>query len=404
MQVIRREVAVVGGGLAGYAAAIAMADAGFDTVLVAPKAGAADGRTTALIGGSVTFLDRLGVIEQALVDLEPMKVMRLVDDTGRLLRAPTVEFRASDIDLDAFGYNIENAALARALAAVAEAHAERLTVLDTTASGLEVDEDGATVLLRSGDRLRVSLVAAADGRRSLLRDAAGVGLREWAYPQSAIVLNFGHAVPHAHGSTEFHTRTGPFTQVPLPGARSSLVWVEEPGAAALFVDLKAERLSEIVERRLHSLLGAVSVEAPARIFPLRGATATRLTAPRVALVGEAGHVFPPIGAQGLNLGLRDAEAIVRAAAAERADPGSRVALARYEAARAADVVTRTLGVDLLNRSLLADMLPAQALRAAGLTALAAFSPLRRLAMREGLSPGAGMTGVPRRLRAGLGAA
>jgi 2-octaprenyl-6-methoxyphenol hydroxylase len=196
--------------------------------------------------------------------------------------------------------------------------------------------------------------------------------------------------------------TGPFTQVPLPGRMSSLVWVETPEAAELIVDLKPERLERMIEEHLHSILGAVTLAGPVQRFPLSGATATRMTAPRVALVGEAAHVFPPIGAQGLNLGLRDAAAVVAAAAASRDDPGQPSALARYERARHGDVASRTVGVDLLNRSLLAGFLPAQAARTIGLSVLAAVPLLRRFAMREGVSPGAGIFGIPRSATEGIG--
>jgi 2-octaprenyl-6-methoxyphenol hydroxylase len=396
------EIAVVGGGLAGYATAIGLATEGLSTVLVAPPPQRPDGRSTALIGPSVAFLDQIGVLSAVRAAAEAMTSMRIVDDTKRLLRAPTLTFEAEEIGLAAFGFNILNADLLAILHARALELGSRLTLVGTAAERLDVEGDDAVLRLADGARIKAALVVGADGRGSLVREQAGIGLRHWSYPQSAIVLNFAHARAHGGTSTEFHTPTGPFTQVPLPGRMSSLVWVETPETAALVVDLPRDRLEQKIEAHLHSILGAVSVNGSVQRFPLSGASAEHMAGRRVALVGEAAHVFPPIGAQGLNLGLRDAAAIVAAAAANRDDPGRPEALRRYEASRRGDVVSRTLGVDILNRSLLAGYLPAQAARTLGLSAMAAIPLLRRFAMREGVSPGAGVFGMPRSVSKGIG--
>ncbi|EAU42639.1 2-octaprenyl-6-methoxyphenyl hydroxylase [Fulvimarina pelagi HTCC2506] len=391
----KREIAVVGGGLAGKAMAIALAQSGFDTVLIAPS-GKSDTRTTALIGSSMAFLERIGLEANVSAKAEPLAVMRLIDDTGRLLRAPSIEFRATEIDLPAFGYNIKNRDLAEILdeAAGKEGNLERR---DASATAFETDRDGAVVRLSDGEEIGVSLVIAADGRKSAMREAAGIKTRTWRYPQTALVLNISHAVSHNSVSTEFHTRTGPFTQVPMPGRNSAIVWVEKPDLAELYVDLKHEKLERIIEDKMHSILGKVTIESEISAFPLSSATVERLTDERLALIGEAAHVFPPIGAQGLNLGLRDCSVLLDCLEESRDDPGRRSTLLRFEAKRRGDVSSRTAGVDALNRSLLTDFLPIQLGRSVGLTAMAASSQLRRFAMREGVSPGAGFFGLPKTL-------
>ena len=399
---LKSEIAVIGGGLAGYATAIGFAREGFDTVLVAPAPAHEDRRSTALIGPSVAFLETLGIFAALRDNAQPLNIMRIIDDTGRLLRAPSLSFDAQEIGLAAFGFNVLNADLMRALADHAGTLEGKLRIVEQPVSDLDVGQDDVTLRLADGRRLCSLLVIGADGRNSMVREHSGITCRSWAYPQSAIVLNFAHQRDHGGISTEFHRTTGPFTQVPLPGRRSSLVWVETPQSADLIVDLKPARLEAMIEERMHSILGAVTLDGPVQSFPLKGASAARLTAKRVALVGEAAHVFPPIGAQGLNLGLRDASAIIEAAAGGRDDPGSSSVLARYEAARRGDVMSRSLGVDLLNRSLLASLLPTQAARAVGLSAMAAIPWLRRFAMREGVAPGAGLRGFSRSVREGIG--
>ncbi|KTQ95090.1 2-octaprenyl-6-methoxyphenyl hydroxylase [Aureimonas ureilytica] len=386
MTEIRREVAVIGGGLVGYGAALGLAKAGFETILIAPQA-PDDRRSTALIGSSLDFLATCGLIGEIERAGEPLRVMRIIDDTMRLFRAPNIEFHASEIDRDAFGINILNADLMRIFRAAASAMTDRLTVISDAVTSIDAKEDHAHLTLSSGEMVRTGLVVGADGRRSRVRESAGISVRNWSYPQSAIVLNFGHQRDHDGVSTEFHTRTGPFTQVPLPGRRSSLVWVERPETADLIVSARPDRLSRMIEDRLHSILGAVEVEGEAQSFPLSGAAASRFGAERRVLVGEAAHVFPPIGAQGLNLGLRDAIDLIKVAERHRDDLGGRRMTADYDRARGADIATRTAAVDLLNRSLLSGFLPVQLARSAGVSLLSRLPLLRRTLMREGVEPG-----------------
>ena len=397
----RRQIIVVGGGLVGTATALGLASAGFDTLLAAPE-GPNDRRSSAILGRSLAFLADLGIVDALEDNKAPLAVMRIIDDLGRLFRAPTVEFRASEIGLTAFGINALNADLGTVLKSVAD-RTDKLEIRPVAARGLRLEDDRAVVSFADGNEIGADLVVAADGHRSPMRGAAGIGSRVWSYPQTAIVLNFDHARDHGNVSTEFHTRAGPFTQVPLPGRRSSLVWVEDPKVAPLYVDLKPDRLATTIAEKLHWILGDVSIDdGPIARYPLGGSRVDRLTATRLALVGEAAHAFPPIGAQGLNLGLRDAETLVQLASDSRDDPGSRLMLSRYEAARRADVFSRTAGVDLLNRSLLMDFLPGQMARSGTLAAMGLFGPLRQFAMREGLVPGAGLTGLPRSVKKWMG--
>jgi 2-octaprenyl-6-methoxyphenol hydroxylase len=384
------QAVVVGAGPAGLTAAIALAVGGVETMLVAKRPERPDNRTSALLAGSVAALDVLGVWEACRAQAAPLRTIRLVDDTRRLLRAPEVSFSAAEIGLDAFGHNIENRHLVAALEARAGALAH-LSRIDVAAKKITPGDDAIVVELADGRIVAAQLAVGADGRTSLCRAAAGIASDRFSYPQAALTLNFAHVRPHRDASTEFHTESGPFTLVPLPGDRSSLVCVVEPSEAKRLAELPADVLSETVERRAHSILGKVTVEPGRGVFPLAVETAQRFAAKRVALVGEAAHVVPPIGAQGLNLGLRDAATIGELAVTalrQDADLGSPTLLARYDRLRRPDVATRTAAVDMLNRSLLAGFLPAQGLRGLGLYLLDRIGPLRRAVMREGVAPAA----------------
>jgi 2-octaprenyl-6-methoxyphenol hydroxylase len=382
------DVAVIGGGPAGLAAAIALADAGAHTALIARRAPYGDNRTTALLGGSVDLLRSLDVWRRCEDKAAALQVMRLVDDTGRLIRAPEVRFSSQEIGLDAFGYNIENRVLMAALEARA-AELPNLTRFDDVADGVSPGDAHAVVRTRQGQSLSARLVVGADGRQSLCREAAGIDVRRRDLDQAALTFNISHTRPHRNISTEFHTPHGPCVFVPLPGNRASVVWVVTPGEAKRLMALSDDELSDAAERQSHSILGRVGVEPGRHLFPLAIEQSRQFARHRIALVGEAAHLLPPIGAQGLNMGLRDAADIAdiaRQAMLQGEDPGSPQVLSRFNSARRSDVASRTFVIDLANRSLLSDFLPVQSLRAAGLHLIGAFGPLRRLAMREGLAP------------------
>ncbi|ACA17635.1 Ubiquinone biosynthesis hydroxylase, UbiH/UbiF/VisC/COQ6 family [Methylobacterium sp. 4-46] len=393
------EVAVVGAGAAGLAAALALSRDGLRTALLGRHAPVADGRTVALLDGSVRFLGALGAWEAIAPSAAALAELHLIDDTGSLFRPPPARFVAAEIGLGAFGWNVESARLVEALRACARA-APGLTLIEEDVAGAAPAGGAATVTLEGGAQVRARLVVAADGARSPLREAAGIPVRRWDYPQAALTTILSHARDHREISTEFHTRQGPFTLVPLPGGRrSSLVWVTAAEKAERLRGLDDAALAAAVERRAQALLGRMAIDGPRGVVPMRGLLATRPVAPRLALVGEAAHVFPPIGAQGLNLGLRDAAALRDLLVEARqggADPGGEALLGRFARGRALDARLRSGAVDALNRSLLSGLLPADLLRGAGLLALSTIAPLRRAVMREGILP---RFGTPRLMRA-----
>ncbi len=382
------DVVVVGGGPAGLAAAIALAQTGARTALIARRSPYADNRTTALLGGSVDFLQGLEVWPRCKDEAAELRVMRLVDDTGRLIRAPEVRFCCDEIGLDVFGYNIENRLLVSALEERAAA-LSNLTRFDDEAAAVSPQEEMVAISLGNGGSLSARLAVGADGRHSLCREAAGIAVNRRELDQAALTFNVSHSRPHRNISTEFHTPQGPCVFVPLPGDRSSVVWVSAPKEAERLIALSDEELSQAAEAQSHSILGRLKVEPGRHMFRLAIEQPREFARARIALVGEAAHVVPPIGAQGLNMGLRDAADIadvVRDALASGEDPGASAVLNRYASARRADIASRTFAIDIANRSLLSTLLPMQSLRAAGLHLIGAFGPLRRLAMREGLAP------------------
>ncbi|PSC03659.1 ubiquinone biosynthesis protein UbiH [Alsobacter soli] len=380
---VRVDVAVAGGGAAGLAAAIALSRQGWDVAVIGPTAPRRDGRTIALMDGSVRILQQIGVWPALEPLASPLVTLTIIDDTGALFRAPPTSFQAGELGLDAFGQNIEAAPLTAALAEAADQR-PGLSRIDDSAASLRTNPDKVVLSLKSGRRVEAALVVGADGRHSLVREAAGIRAREWSYTQTAVTAILAHERPHHDTSTEFHTREGPFTLVPMQGRRSSLVWLLAPEKAERVAALDDAAFAAAVEKQAQSILGAMRLDGPRGAVPMGGVTVDRFAGERSALVGEAAHVFPPIGAQGLNLGLRDVAALAKAVGPVGGDPGAPDRLAAYDRARRIDVRSRTAAVDLLNRSLLSGFLPVDIARGLGLMALSSIGPLRRFAMRQGL--------------------
>lgn len=427
------EAAVIGAGPTGLAAALSLARMGAEVAVVAPLAGVRplasnvdveregmregsdprlDQRTTALMSPSVNFLKNLGVLgseagvrrlacnvgveregtrEGSDPRLTPITAVRIADDRGGLVRAPEVLFRASELGLDSFGANVANPLLLDGLREAARRQPRLAWVATAGVKRIEPTAGCARLELAEGGAVEARLAVAADGRNSIAPAAAGIAVRSWDYPQAAVVSSFGHGRPHDGIVNELHRNAGPLTTVPLPGRRSALVWVEAPAEARRLAALDDAAFAAVLEERLEGVLGAIDEVAPRAVHPLIGLRADRMTGHRIALVGEAAHVVPPIGAQGLNLGLRDAAVLADCVGEARAggqDIGGPATLAAYERGRIGDVLARSVSIDVLNRSLVTDLVPVDMLRGLAAHLVAGFAPLRRALMQAGM----GLTG------------
>lgn len=396
MDRISTDILVSGGGVAGLTAAAAFASAGFSVICADPAppvterdAAGADQRTTAFLQPSIPVLEAAGLWSRLEPHAAPLQIMRIIDAGGPVAEPRIIkDFDAADISDQPFGWNLPNWLLRREMVARL-ADLPGVTFLPGVATtALFTREGEALVTLSDGRRVAARLVVAADGRNSPIRQAAGIPVKTIRYGQKALAFATTHPIPHGNVSTEIHRSGGPFTLVPLPDRdgrpSSAVVWMEKGPEVARLAALPVAEFEAAMNERSCGILGPLTLMSERTVWPIISQIAARMAGERLALIAEAAHVVPPIGAQGLNMSLADLRALIDLATATPADLGSRAMLDAYHRRRHLEVQARVTGIDALNR---ASMLAAPALRdfrAAGLNALYSLAPVRKTLMRVGL--------------------
>lgn len=390
------EILISGGGIAGLTAAAAFGTAGFDVVCVDPTPPvtdrndtAADMRSTAMLQPARDVLQAAGLWDRLEPYASPLQIMRIVDAGGETPEARlSKDFCASDVSELPFGWNFPNWLLRREMVA----RLKDLGNVDfrpgTATTSLFTREGEARVMLSDKTRLRARLIVAADGRNSAMRTAAGIDVSTTRYGQKALAFAVTHDVAHNNVSTEIHRTGGPFTLVPLPDYNnqpsSAIVWMDDGPLSQARFDMDVAEFENAMTQRSCGLFGPLKLASHRTIWPIISQKAARLSGERLALIAEAAHVVPPIGAQGLNMSLADTATLLKLAQADPANLGDRVMLDAYHKARYSDISLRVQGIDLLNRASQMRTPALRDLRAAGLQALYALPPLRRTLMQMGL--------------------
>ena len=381
------DVIISGGGLVGLTLAIALSRHGMTVAVVDPAdpqttlATGFDGRVSSVASASWRMFETLGLADRLRGDACPID--RIWVSEG--LSGGALDFMP-DADDGALGHMVENILLRRALHAAAGEEGGITRFQPDKAVSVERDLDGVRMRLASGAELSASLHVAAEGRNSPTREAAGITVARWSYPQRALVTAITHARHHENVAYEIFYPDGPFALLPmLPGTRSAIVWtVPERHAPALLKLGEAAWLHE-ARKRMGDFLGDIALAAPMQSFPLGFHRAARITDTRLALVGDAAHGIHPIAGQGVNLGYRDAAALCEVLVEGMRiglEPGDAQLLARYQRWRALDAMSVTVMMDGLVRLFdVPGRLPS-AVRRFGLSAVQRLGPLKEAFMAE----------------------
>ena len=402
----RHDVVIAGGGTAGLALACALADAlGEDArIAVADRAplGAAspgDARAFALAAGSKRMLSSLGVWPAIAEQAQPVTAIDITDSSLHdAFRPVLVSYDNTVDDGEPATYIVEHGRLHEALLAAVGRRPSVVLLGNTPAEGFAADEHGVTAHFSGRAPLRAVLLVAADGSKSQLRGAAGIGIVHWSYPQTGIVSIVRHEKPHQGRAVQHFLPGGPFAVLPMTGNRSCITWTEEADRAREVLALDDAGFLAEIQTRFDYRLGAVELAGPRGSWPLDMHLARAMVANRFALVGDAAHGVHPIAGQGLNLGLRDVAAlceVIADAARLGLDIGSPATLERYERWRRLDSALSAATFDALNRLFSNDSTVLRTARDFGLGLVERMPALKQLFVAEA----AGLTGeVPKLLR------
>ncbi|QGX97724.1 UbiH/UbiF family hydroxylase [Roseovarius faecimaris] len=390
------DILISGGGVAGLTAAALFGKAGFSVICVDPAppvterdSKGADLRSTAFLQPARALLEQAGLWQRLAPYAADLQIMRIVDAGGAQPEPRiTKEFDAADISDAPFGWNLPNWLLRREMVA----HLDQLPNVEfcpgVGTTSLFTREAEARIGLSDGRRVRCRLVIAADGRNSFIREQAGVPVKTTRYGQKALAFAVTHPIPHEDVSTEIHRTGGPFTLVPLPDYEgrpsSAVVWMEDGPEAVRLRDLPKAAFEDAMNTRSCLLFGPLTLASQRTLWPIISQLAERMYAERVALVAEAAHVVPPIGAQGLNMSLADMRELLDLAVASPRDLGSRDMLEAYHKRRHLEVSARVRGIDILNRASQVHAQPLRDMRALGLNAIYSLAPVRKTLMQMGL--------------------
>jgi 2-octaprenyl-6-methoxyphenol hydroxylase len=399
----RADIVISGASFAGLALALALRQAlGPElrlllvdrTPLAAPVG--EDARASAIAAGSRRMLEALGVWPAVAAEAEPVHEIQITDSPLEAGLRPVLLTYENLLAGDPATHIVPNTALLAALrAAVAGLGIEVLAPAEVT--GLSTDGGGATLSLADGGRVRTGLAVAAEGRRSALREAAGIKVVGWRYGQTGIVTTVAHERPHAGRAVQHFLPAGPFAILPLRGARSCVTWSEDEAAAARILSLDDSAFLAELEQRFGGRLGRLSLAGPRQSWPLEMHLARAYVALNLALVGDSAHGVHPIAGQGLNLALRDCAALAQSVAEAMRiglTAGNSEALARYERWRRFDSMLSAATFDALNRLFSSDWTLLRSAREAGLGIVDRLDGLKRILVSEA----AGLAGeVPRLL-------
>ncbi len=380
---------VVGAGLVGMSMALALAKSGLK-IAVIEKTGisaqldaAFDGRVSAIALGSKYILDDVGAWEFIQPHAEPILDIRVSDGATPFF----LHYDHKEVGENPFGYIVENRYTRYGLHQAAAKFPNITLIENFKVKTLLQEQYSASITRDNGDSIAASLIIAADGKTSQIRQLAGIGATTWDYRQTAIVCTIEHSLEHNGLAQERFLPIGPFAVLPMTGKRSSLVWVEPNDRVKIYMDLPEEEFVQEITERIGGYLGDIRTSGKRFSYPLSMLHAKKYSAQRIAFIGDAAHSIHPIAGQGVNLGFRDVAtlgALISEQYRRGLDIGAENILATYEKSRAMDNVSMIAITDLLNRLFSNNILPIRTARDIGLWAVGKLPSVKKLFMHHAM--------------------
>ena len=389
------DVFIAGAGLAGSIAALSYSKAGRNVIVADPFIYSdnpqVDYRTTAYLQPSKLFLESLGIWEAIEDSAMPLEVMKIIDSSsvknGDIIKSQK-EFKSAEISDLPFGWNVKNSLMRTALKRLIDQQSNCKLITASSAIDLVCRDSMAYVKLSSGKTVKAKLVIAADGRNSILRQKAGISIKTQRFGQKALAFAVTHATPHKNISTEIHNSGGPFTLVPLPDNNgkpsSAIVWMENGEKAKRLMEMETKSFEREMTVRSCNILGPLKLASKRSLWPIISQIADRLYSQRLALIGETAHVVPPIGAQGLNMSIKDIKFLNNLDQKYPDQLGSMDILNEYQKNRIFDIRQRVAGVSALNRISISSNKLVQNVRAFGLENFFQVPAIKHATMKLGM--------------------
>ena len=389
------DVFIAGAGLAGSIAALSYSKAGRNVIIADPFIYSdnpqVDYRTTAYLQPAKLFLESLGIWEAIEDSAMPLEVMKIIDSSsvsnGDIIKSQK-EFKSAEISDLPFGWNVKNSLMRTALKRLIDQQSNCKLITASSAIDLVCRDSMAYVKLSSGKTVKAKLVIAADGRNSILRQKAGISIKTQRFGQKALAFAVTHATPHKNISTEIHNSGGPFTLVPLPDNNgkpsSAIVWMENGEKAKRLMEMETKSFEREMTVRSCNILGPLKLASKRSLWPIISQIADRLYSQRLALIGETAHVVPPIGAQGLNMSIKDIKFLNNLDQKYPDQLGSMDILNEYQKNRIFDIRQRVAGVSALNRISISSNKLVQNVRAFGLENFFQVPAIKHATMKLGM--------------------